>query len=60
MISREAVLEYREIYKKVYGKEISYNEGLEQGTRLLRLFRIIYRPIPKAWINKSNNKNHGS
>ena len=52
MLPKEAVVEYQEIYKKVYGKEISYERALEQGTKLIRLFEIIYHPIPKEWREK--------
>ena len=46
MLSRKAIVEYQEIYKKEFGTEISYAEALEQGTKLLSLMRVIYRPIP--------------
>lgn len=52
MVSSEAILEYQEIYKKVFGTEISYAEASEQGEKLIRLFKIIYRPIQKAWMKK--------
>ncbi len=51
-LSRDAIVEYQEIYKKVYGKDISYEQALEQGTKLLRLFEIIYHPVPKEWREK--------
>jgi len=40
-LSREAIEEYREIYRKEYGEEVSYAEAEEQGTRLIRLFQIL-------------------
>lgn len=46
-LSQQAVLDYQQIYKKVHGKDISYEEALNQGLKLLRLFQLIYRPIPK-------------
>ena len=52
MLSEEAVLEYQQIYKKEFGEEISLEEAKEQGTKLLKLFSIIYRPIKKEWIEK--------
>jgi len=41
MLTEKDIEEYREIYKKVFKKEISYSEALEQGTRLLNFFKII-------------------
>lgn len=48
MLSKEAILEYQKIYKKQYGKEISYEQALDQGTKLLRLVELIYKPMTEA------------
>jgi len=53
MLSREAVYEYQKIYEEEFGTEISYNEALKQGIKLLSLMRVIYRPIPTMQANKS-------
>lgn len=58
LLPREAILEYQEIYKKEFGQEISYDDAREQGTKLLRLFGLIYRPIPKSWLVQPQNKNN--
>lgn len=42
-LSKEAIEEYKEIHKKVFGEEISDEEAHEQGSRLLRLFKAIGR-----------------
>lgn len=55
-LSREAILEYQEIYKKEFGQEISYDDAREQGTKLLRLFNLIYKPIPKSWLVQPQKK----
>jgi hypothetical protein len=47
MISEKALKEYKTIYKKEYGIDLSDKEALEQATRLLNLMKIIYRPISK-------------
>lgn len=52
MISQEALKEYKEIYKKEFGKDISDAEALEQATRLLRLIEIIYKPMTKKEFDK--------
>lgn len=47
MLTQSDIDKYKAIYKKVYGKEITDAEALEQGTRLINLFKIIARPIPE-------------
>lgn len=48
MLSQKAITDYQAIYKKVYGKEISYEDAHREGVILLKLMKITYRPIPKA------------
>jgi hypothetical protein len=55
MISDEAVKEYQKIYKKQFGKEISKDEARLQGGKLIQLFKVIYRPIPKEKETKDYN-----
>lgn len=50
MLPKKAIDEYKAIYKKHFGKDISDSEAEEQGMRLLRIFQIIYKPIPKSWL----------
>jgi hypothetical protein len=45
-LSDRAIKEFKEIYYKEYGKNISDEEAQEIGQRLISLFKIIYRPIP--------------
>ncbi|MCK5475456.1 MAG: hypothetical protein KAI71_02650 [Candidatus Pacebacteria bacterium] len=47
MISEEQLKKYKDIYRKKFGKEISDQEALEQGTKLISLMEIIYKPITK-------------
>lgn len=54
-LSKEAIEEFKEIYKKKTGKKISNQEVYEMGSNLLRLFEAIYRPIPKDK-EKENNE----
>ena len=44
-LSKEAIEEFRKIYKKKFGKDISYQEALEKGNKLLALVRAVYKPI---------------
>lgn len=44
MLTRKDILEYKQIFKKVYNEDISYREAEEQANRLLNLFKIICSP----------------
>lgn len=63
MLSKQAVMDYQKIYKQTFGEEISYEEAERQGIRLLRLFKVIYKPIPKDWLIQNQKggeqKNYG-
>ena len=41
-LSDENIKKFQEIYKSRFGKDISKEDALEQGTKLLRLISIIY------------------
>ncbi|MHB8256617.1 MAG: hypothetical protein ACYDHY_14455 [Acidiferrobacterales bacterium] len=45
MLSDERITAYQELYKKRFGKEISRERALEQGTKLIRMMELIYKPI---------------
>lgn len=47
-LSKEAIEEFKETHKKVFGEEISDQEAYEMASNLLRVFEAIYRPIPKS------------
>lgn len=47
MLSKEAIEKFRAIYKQCFGKEISKEEALEKGVKLLRLMSLVYRPMTK-------------
>jgi len=42
MLSVQAIHEYQDLYKKWSGKDISYEEALDQGTRLVGLVRTVF------------------
>lgn len=46
-LSKKAFEELKQIYYSEFGKPLSEEAAQEMGYRLIRLFRIIYRPIPK-------------
>ncbi len=59
MVSREALDEFKAIWKREYGAEISDEEAMPKAVALLTLFDTIYRPITKAQAAKYDDENHG-
>lgn len=47
MLSEKAAKEYKEIYKWEFGIELSDEEVRDEAERMIRMFQVIYRPIPK-------------
>ena len=50
MISKEALDEFKMIWKKEFGTDISDEEALKRATNLLNLFKAVYKPIKKEWL----------
>ena len=46
-LSKKAIDEYKAIYKRRFGKDLTDEEAYKQGSNLLRLFQVIYRPLPE-------------
>ena len=44
VLSDENIKEFQELYKEHFGIEISKEDARENGTKLLRLISLIYRP----------------
>lgn len=55
MLSKKAIDEFKAIYKKEFNEDLSYEEALEKGTKLINLFKVIYSPIPKKKEFVKNN-----
>ena len=45
MLSDEMITKYQGLVKKRFNREISREEALENGTKLLRLVELIYKPM---------------
>lgn len=45
VLTDEQIEQFREIYKRQYGKEISKEEANDQACKLLRLLILIYKPM---------------
>jgi hypothetical protein len=42
MLSRQAVIEFQELYFQQYGRKLSSEEALELGTRLIGFVKAVY------------------
>ena len=57
-LTDKQIKEYQRIYKEYYGFSISYDEAREEGTSLVLLMKMIYKPITKEdYRNKTCLKN---
>ena len=56
MVSKEALEEYKRIYKDQFGKDISDEKALDQAIKLLTLVDMVYRPIKKDWLKEFEKK----
>ena len=45
VLSDKKIADFQAIYKARFGKEISREEAIEKGIKLLRLIEIIYKPM---------------
>lgn len=52
MLSDETITQYQELVKKRFNREISREEALGNGTILLRLVELIYKPMTEAEYQK--------
>jgi hypothetical protein len=45
MLSDKQIKKFQTLYKNRFGKEISREDALEQGVKLIRLMELIYKPM---------------
>ena len=45
MLTDEQITKFQTIYKDCFGEEISREDALEGGIKLVRLMKLIYTPI---------------
>lgn len=50
MTSAEGIRQYKEIYAREIGGELTDQQAEEQATRLLNAFKVITGPMPKTWL----------
>ena len=50
MLSPEALGEFKELYLKEFGINLTTDQAIELGTKLIRLVKVIYGSnLPKEW-----------
>ena len=54
MLSKEAIEEFKKLYKEQYGEGLNDFVATEAANRLVRMVDLIYKPIPKAWEKQYN------
>ncbi|MCK9578217.1 hypothetical protein M0R01_01830 [bacterium] len=52
MISEKALKEFKAIYKKEIGIDLSDKDALESATKLLNLMKAIYKPMTREEYEK--------
>lgn len=58
MLTPESVADFKKRYLLVFGKEISDQEALDLGMRLIRLVKTVYGDnVPKKWEPKREKSN---
>ena len=57
-LSKEAIEEFKTIYREELKEEISDAEAQELGESLISLFRIIYRPLPRNGKQNLSNEDN--
>lgn len=47
-LSTKAITDFKKIYQKKFGVNLTDIEANEKGVELLEFFKLFYRPIPKT------------
>lgn len=55
-LPEEAIIEFQEIFKKVYGKEISHDEASLRANNLVSLYRVVYTDWADRWMPDKDKK----
>lgn len=56
MLPKEAVEEFKQIYKKEVGVELTDEEATEKANRFFRFMKVITKPIAKKVENDNSGK----
>jgi hypothetical protein len=58
MLSKKALEEFRVIWRKQFGEDISDEKATEEGINLLTMMDAIYRPVRKQWVDDYDAGKH--
>ena len=56
MISKEALEEFKKIWREEHGEDISDGQAMDEATNLLTLMNAVYRPLKKDWVDEYDIK----
>lgn len=59
MITDEHITQYQELYRERFGKELSREDARDQGTKLVRLMQLIYKPMTQEERDETLNIKKG-
>ena len=48
MLPPEAIEEFKGLYKKRFGKDLSGKDASRRANNLVNLYKIVYRPLPST------------
>ncbi len=52
MLSKEALNEFKKIWREEKGEDVSDELAVEEAINLLTLFSAIYRPVKQEWVDE--------
>ncbi len=55
MLPEEAIKEFKILYKKVFGIELTDSEAIFRANNLLRLYKVIYKASPANMVKGTQN-----
>lgn len=56
MLSKNALEEFKTIWREEFGTVISDQEATDQAINLLTLFSAIYKPIKDEWVEEKDGE----
>lgn len=58
MLSKKAIDDFKTIWRKQFGEDISDEKATKEGINLLIMFDAIYRPIKKQWVDNAGDRKY--
>lgn len=56
MLSKQALDEFKVIWRAEFGEDVPDDIATEEAINLLTMFNVIYRPIKKEWVDEYEKK----